>query len=109
MESIAQWLGLTDTRTRWVFSLAMLGIAACLLTAEWGTPSWHRNLLTLACLIGALGARMLNRGQGELTKTLPEIYRDRLRSGVRMSFAAKLLSLLCIGLGLLSFVTPAGQ
>lgn len=101
---IARWLGLPDRRSVWIFSLAILCIATCLLTTALGPPARRMDLLMLACLISALGAQLLNRSWGSWPKTLPEIYRERLRSGVRMSFAAKLLSLLCMGFFVIAFV-----
>lgn len=105
---IAQWLGLPDRRSEWVFSLAILCIGACLIAAAMGPPTRRFDLLLVASLTGWLGAHLLNRSWRSLAKTLPEVYEERLRSGVRMSFAAKLLSLLCIGLGVIAFITLYG-
>lgn len=102
---IAQWLGLPDRRSEWVFALALLCIIACLGAAIVGPPTRRFDLLILASLTGWLGAHLLNRSWRGLSKTLPEIYEERLQKGVRMSFAAKLLSLLCIGLAVIAFVT----
>ncbi|WNL46533.1 hypothetical protein RKE25_02535 [Dyella sp. BiH032] len=105
---IAQWLGLPDKRSEWVFLLAILGIAACLVAAVMGPPARRFDLLLVASLTGWLGAHLLNRSWRGLSKRLPELYEERLRSGVRMSFAAKLLSLLCIGLGVIACITLYG-
>ena len=105
----AQWLGLPDRRSGWVFSLAILCILACLLLAALGPLSRRLDFLLMAGLAGGIGAALLNRASRSLSKTLPEIYEERLQGGVRMSFAAKLLSLLCIGLVVIAFVTQVGR
>lgn len=102
---IARWLGLTDRRSEWIFSLAILCIVLCLIAAAIGPATGRFGFLMVASLTGWLGAHLLDRSWRSLTKTLPEIYGERLRAGVRMSFASKLLSLLCIGLGVIGFVT----
>lgn len=105
---ISQWLGLPDKRSGWIFSLAILCIAACLAAAMMGPPTKRDSLLLAASIVGGLGAHLLNRSWRSLTKTLPGIYEDRLRSGVRMSFASKLLSLLCMGLGTIALIKLYG-
>lgn len=101
---IARWLGLPDKRSEWIFALAILCIAACVTVAVVGPPSKRFGLLIGASLTGWLGSHMLMRSWRDLSKTIPEIYEERLRTGLRMSFAAKLLSLLCIGLGIMGFI-----
>lgn len=102
---IARWLGLPDRRSEWIFSLAILCIAACLIAVVVGPATARFDLLMAASLTGWLGSHLLNRSWHGLSKTIPEIYQERLRTEVRMSFAAKLLGLLCIGLGVMGFVT----
>lgn len=105
----AQWLGLSDRRSGWVFSLTMLFIIGFLLMATLGPSPRRMEFLLLAGSTGGIGAALLERSSRSLSKTLPEIYQERLRSGTRMSFAVKLLSLLCIGIGVIAFVTQAGR
>ena len=102
---MARWLGLPDRRSEWIFSLAMLCIVAGLIAAAMGPVAKRFDLLMAATLTGWLGAHLLDKPWRSLSKTLPQIYEERLRTGARMSFASKLLNLLCIGLGIIAFVT----
>jgi len=76
----------------------------CVTVAVKGPRSGRFGLLIGASLTGWLGSHMLMRSWHGLSKTIPEIYEEPLRTGGRMSFAAKLLSLLCIGLGIMGFM-----
>ncbi len=106
---IRRWLGLHDRRSRWIFSLAVLCILACLLMAALGPTVRRMDFLLLAGVSGGIGSGVLDRSSRSYSKTLAEIYQERLRSVIRMSFASKLLSLLCIGLIVIAFVTQVGR
>lgn len=93
---LTDWLGLHDRRSTGVFLLAIGCVIVFVTMATLRTGHARGNLLFAASMASWLGGMLVGRRWHYLAKTPRQIVGERMREGVRMGFAEKLLLRLTI-------------